>query len=529
MVYLKKCIIHTLCTLFILGSCNNEIVHPNEDDKKESDNIIEIIDTTLMTIANFENTFLEFRTNNSNSVYSIVTNPLKEGINKTRRCGSYTTGGQKWEFIWSAAYGKNFDFTANPPIFKIKVLAPKRDAKVYLKLESSQYPNVSKPIEIQNVVTTKEGEWEDLTFDFTSFNPNSNHYDKMVILFDAGNNVADDIWYFDEIRIPNDDLTNICLFKRWENNPILQPVEGTNDWMNRHIANAAIINNKNSIDGDWWMYARGGNDKNGSNEQIGVFKQSASTFNPLGNWVPYINNPVISNGPAGSYDSWRALDCSPVVGENNVTYLYYKARGADGKSHTACAYSTDGYNFTKLENIWKKNSGPTDAVYFNEEYYIFLGDTVYVTKTPLTTEGAKAYRTIVPGNAPSNFDDKIFFGNMIFQIEGYNTWFMAYQGSAKHGDFPDRFHIAFSYDLIHWEKVQNTQPFFSRGKAGEWDQCAIWFPEVIEYNGILYLYYEGWGKKGYIEDRNKPYLDGNSCVGVATCQVQEFINWCNLK
>ena len=511
-----------------VGSGNNEVTPPAVEEDDEED-VVEVEDPTLMTIANFENSFLTFHEGGGNNKYSIVTNPRKKGVNTSRRCGLVETGSNAWEFIWCEPYGQNFDFTANPPIFKMKVLAPKVGAKVYFKLESSEYASKSQPLEVQNVITTKEGRWEDLTFDFTAMNPDCNRYNKIVIVFDAGVASSGDKWYFDEIRVPNEDLTEICLFQRWEGNPVLKPVSGKNDWMDTHIANAAIIGPEHSIDGNWWMYARGGNNRNGSNEQIGVFTQSAETFSPFGPWVPYENNPVIANGPAGSYDSWRALDSTPVVGKDGITYLYYKARGADGKSHTACAYSQDGLNFTKLPELWLPNSGPTDAVYHEGKYYIYLGDYVYVTENPLTPEGADVYPTFAAGGAPSNFDDKIFFGNMLFRLKGVDKWFMAYQGSACQWDYPARFHVALSDDLINWEKVQNPQPFFSRGKPGTWDQCGIWFPEVIEYEDNLYMFYEGWGKVGYVEDRNAPYADGNSSVGIAIASKADFLKWCGLS
>ena len=525
---LGAALLFTLCEPASDGEGSGQTNPPAEVEDDEED-VPQVEDPTLMTLANFETSFLIFNEKGGNLEYSVVTNPRKKGVNTSRRCGLVESGGGAWEFIWSEPYAKNFDFTANPPVFKMKVLAPKAGAKVYMKLESSDYASVAKPMEIQNVVTTKEGRWEDLVFDFTDMKPASNRYNKLVLLFDAGTASSDEQWYFDEIRVPNDDLTDICLFQRWEGNPVLKPVDGKNDWMNSHIANAAIISPEHSIDGNWWMYARGGNDRNSSNEQIGVFTQSSETFSPFGPWIPYEGNPVIANGPAGSYDSWRALDSTPVVGKDGVTYLYYKARGADGKSHTACAYSSDGFNFTKLPELWMMNEGPTDAVYHEGKYYIYLGDKVYVTEDPLTAEGAEVYPTFSPGGAPSNFDDKIFFGNMLFRLKGVDKWFMAYQGSASQWDFPDRFHVALSDDLIHWTKVQNDQPFFSRGKAGEWDQCGIWFPEVIEHEGNLYMFYEGWGKEGYISDRNKPYAEGNSCVGIAIASKAAFLGWCGIQ
>ena len=528
-IILTAVMIFSSCVKNAGGEISSGDSQKPETEVPDTGHVQEPADSTVMTIVNFETSFLTFHEAGGDLEYSIVSNPVKDAVNASRRCGLVVSGGSQWEFLWSEPYGKNFDFTANPPVFRMKVLSPRKGVKVYMKLKSSDYPSVAPPKEVQNVVTTKEGCWEDLVFDFRSLDPASNRYNKFVLLFDAGGTGKGEEWYFDEIRVPDDDLTEISLFKRWEGNPVLSPVDGPDDWMNTHIANAAVIGPEHSIDGNWWMYARGGNNRNGSNEQIGVFTQKAEEFSPFGPWIPYEGNPVIANGPKGSYDEWRALDSTPVVGKDDVTYLYYKARPSDGSSSTALAYSTDGVNFTKLPQLWKKNSGPTDAVYHQGMYYIFLGDEVYVTDDPLSSENARVYPTITPGGAPSNFDDKIFFGNMTFRLKGVDKWFMAYQGSASHWDFPDRFHVAVSDDLIHWTKVQNDQPFFSRGKAGEWDQCGIWFPEVIEHEDMLYMYYEGWGKDGYIEDRNKPYLDGNSCVGIAIASKDAFLEWCGLK
>ena len=121
-----------------VGSGNNEVTPPAVEEDDEED-VVEVEDPTLMTIANFENSFLTFHEGGGNNKYSIVTNPRKKGVNTSRRCGLVETGSNAWEFIWCEPYGQNFDFTANPPIFKMKVLAPKVGAKVYFKLESSEY------------------------------------------------------------------------------------------------------------------------------------------------------------------------------------------------------------------------------------------------------------------------------------------------------------------------------------------------------------------------------------------------------
>ena len=86
-----------------------------------------------------------------------------------------------------------------------------------------------------------------------------------------------------------------------------------------------------------------------------------------------------------------------------------------------------------------------------------------------------------------------------------------------------------SDDLIHWTKVENDQPLFTRGKAGQWDQGAVWFCEIFEYGDNLYLYYEGWGRKGYVPNRDEAYFSGQSRVGAASCSKADFLKWCGIQ
>ena len=107
---------------------------------------------------------------------------------------------------------------------------------------------------------------------------------------------------------------------------------------------------------------------------------------------------------------------------------------------------------------------------------------------------------------------------------------MVYQGSDKNFDYPARFHVAYSDDLLSWTKVDNSQPFFNRGEAGAWDQGAIWFGEVFEYDGTLYMYYEGWGNNSAVADRDTPYFSGgHSSTGCASVSKNTFLKWCGLK
>lgn len=81
-----------LSAVMALSSCHSETggETPSEPDAPsteipEEEDVVEVEDPTLMTIANFENSFLTFN-EGGNLEYSIVTNPRKKGYNTTRRC-----------------------------------------------------------------------------------------------------------------------------------------------------------------------------------------------------------------------------------------------------------------------------------------------------------------------------------------------------------------------------------------------------------------------------------------------------------
>jgi hypothetical protein len=73
-------------------------------------------------------------------------------------------------------------------------------------------------------------------------------------------------------------------------------------------------------------------------------------------------------------------------------------------------------------------------------------------------------------------------------------------------------------DLIHWEKYPRN-PVFACGKTGQWDDGAIWFGTVFEFDDVLYLLYEG----GRRQDVALP----SPCltqVGLASISVDSFLS-----
>lgn len=294
------------------------------------------------------------------------------------------------------------------------------------------------------------------------------------------------------------------------------------------------------------MYVRGSGytAQNEYHDQIGVFYQETDAFSPTGPWTEHPSNPVIAHGAPGTCDELHLLDCAPCIGADGRVWFFYQAvRGTlDRKQGSlACRHATDdeGYRFTEAVQL-KDGVGCSDAVYHDDRYYIFYGygydDNTHmkidcaVTDDPLSLAEAEVHTVLLPGGGPDDFDARYVNGSRIFRLEGIDKWFMVYQGSARNFDFPERFHVAWSDDLLHWTKVQNEQPLFERGEAGRWDQRAIWFGEVFEHEGMLYLYYEAWGCEGAVPDRDTPYFGGgHSATGCASASKEAFLTWCGLE
>ena len=333
------------------------------------------------------------------------------------------------------------------------------------------------------------------------------------------------------------------------------PIDHDHPWRAVHVANAAILTPEESPDGRWRMYIRGSgyfpeedSPRGNYHDSIGLFTQKPHRFSPRGPWKKHSKNPILVHGPDDGYDGKHLLDCAPLwvkgrEGFPDKFHMFYKGVSHDnGAGCLAGAYSTDGgRSFTKFEsNPMKEYAGPCDAVYHNNQYYIFYGDLKFDLKTGQPTDRLKIYlaitsdpkkigdakRHLVIDTGPEgSYDNLSVHGGRIFKLN--DRWYMVYQCSDRHVDYPNRFHVAWSDNLVDWSKVDNPRPFFKRGEPAQWDECAIWYGEVFEYEKTLYMYYEGWGsgQPGY--DREKPYAPGGrSQIGLASVSVQAFLDWC---
>ncbi|MCP9199055.1 hypothetical protein MKO06_03990 [Gramella sp. GC03-9] len=147
---------------------------------------------------------------------AVIDNPDMSGINTSSRVSTLnkTSGSEVWAGI-SLNLEEPVDFS-NGTTAKMKVWSPRAGTPILLKMEKSDSPpdangNPSVFVEVQQS-TTVAGEWEELSFDlstFGAFDP-SIDYDRVIVFYDFNTAGQGEDFYFDDIRIG--DTAYISLF-----------------------------------------------------------------------------------------------------------------------------------------------------------------------------------------------------------------------------------------------------------------------------------------------------------------------------
>lgn len=480
-----------------------------------------------------------------NCQLEVADDPVREG-----KCGKVTMNKCGTSDCVQIILDHPLDFTLNDAKITFELYGQKKGAKIVCKLSSSfgekQY--ALSPDRFERT-TLKSGEWEKFEFDWSAQKPQSNLYNTITIVINQGkdNKTMGEVWYVDNISVPNSDLSSISLFKRVTNHQAPKPNRSGNadyEWMCNSTANPQILTPEESDGKNWWLYMRGAD---GTYGQIGAYTQPKDKFNPIGSWTEVNGGqPVIKRNFHKNQDEFTAIDPAAVKKPGgNTLYMFYKGLSMTTDPKTGkkvpsilVAKSEDGVKFQSVAKVFKENAGVADAVYHDGKYYLFVSRRMYETTDPESGDAVETQNIIPLGevygkdNVALNFDRYSINGQKVTRIGDY--WFMFYQCSPCHDDFPDRIHVAYSSDLKKWKKVKNDIPLFTRGKRHSWDEGAIWAPEVFEYDDDLYMYYEGWGRGtddraqgDTIPNRDKKYFKGgHSEIGVAKCSKKAFLEWC---
>jgi predicted GH43/DUF377 family glycosyl hydrolase len=203
---------------------------------------------------------------------------------------------------------------------------------------------------------------------------------------------------------------------------------------------------------------------------------------------------VLDPGP-NDYDCYHVYDPATVV-NNGKIYMFYTAIGK-GKDSIGLAISDQGREFTKEDHPILTGRSP-EVVYSQGQCYLF-----YVLKSPQSgyrifgsvsqdcaTFCSLSTNPIVDAGTVDSWDQYEVTTPRIFYRNG--MYYMLYGASQlpDRQDMPEAFGLARSRDLTHWDKYPYN-PIFQIGSSGAWDDGAIWFGTVFEWNDSLYLIYEG--------------------------------------
>ena len=129
----------------------------------------------------------------------VVYNPQIDNDNQSEYVGVVIRDGGD---IWAGTYielDSYLDFSTNTTL-NMRVLSPYPGLMVKFKIEGDQGAFPSEPATERDSYTTKNNEWEILSWDFSG--EPSNTYRKLVLMFDFGNvgdGTADSTFYYDDI------------------------------------------------------------------------------------------------------------------------------------------------------------------------------------------------------------------------------------------------------------------------------------------------------------------------------------------
>jgi predicted GH43/DUF377 family glycosyl hydrolase len=166
---------------------------------------------------------------------------------------------------------------------------------------------------------------------------------------------------------------------------------------------------------------------------------------PDGTLVRYSGNPLLTKGPAGSYDQLKIGPRAILREAPNVWKMWYEAVPGGNQSAAAYATSTDGLNWTK-----------------------YAGNPVM--SPSVAWEGA--------GGA--NHEDS---PTSVLKEDGlYKLWYHGISGTTRQIGYAE------SPDGLNWTKYAGN-PVLTPGPAGAWDADTVCEPRVIHTGNQYVMFY----------------------------------------
>ncbi|WP_157893320.1 hypothetical protein [Salegentibacter sediminis] len=162
--------------------------------------------TTVTLPVSFENSSLAYSLIPFEGAETVIeANPVPGGINPSSTVVKFTktVDSQPWAGA-TLELEESIDFSSTTKI-SVKVYSPKAGIPVLLKLENSDDNSIKSEV---SVMTTKENQWEELVFDFSTVGiDTTQEYGKVIIFFeyptDEGLRGDGTVYYYDDIQLKN--------------------------------------------------------------------------------------------------------------------------------------------------------------------------------------------------------------------------------------------------------------------------------------------------------------------------------------
>jgi len=278
----------------------------------------------------------------------------------------------------------------------------------------------------------------------------------------------------------------------------------------------------NEPDGGYWGFAFEAHTKH---------TVSGMKVVPLPSAELFPNNPIVAQGPKGSWDQLDAFP-SAAIKEGDKIFLYYAAdykpyppgNYTETLHRIGIATSTDLRQWTKydrnpvlgppLEGDLMKffDLSPSDSATLqggggvtrlpNGHYALsinvlsnFQWQGVWLTEAaspwgPFEKVGRDPILTI---GAPGAFDgEHIHLHGTIREPDGtYAMLYTAFNSGITDGKPGDRGGLATSKDMVHWAKFSGNPVFAPNEQVGTWDDLHVRPKTVVRLKNWYYMFYEG--------------------------------------
>lgn len=226
----------------------------------------------------------------------------------------------------------------------------------------------------------------------------------------------------------------------------------------------------------------------------------AESFDGI-NWNSPFQNPILSPGQQGSWDSHSTVVGS-IIFEDGLYKLYYSGWSNNwGNWHIGLATSTDGLNWTKYSEPvlygtsgWEFQIASASVIKYDNTYYLFYtGRNLPHLSIGLATSSDGVNWTRYSDNPILTYTEPWEMNGVYspsVTIEN-NEFKMVYMNSEGTG-----FGFSYSSDGMNWNK-DNSNPFFTReNTANGWADYKIAYPYLIKTENESRIYYTGISSQG---------------------------------